>query len=99
MESFGKVREKIILFISLFYVAVYCIFVDICLKCVNFFIQFELHVPNPDVKQGSKTFQVDKSMVSVRKSEKVVHVEEFVPSVVEPSFGIGRIMYGLFEHR
>ena len=43
--------------------------------------------------------QVDKSMVSVRKSEKVVHVEEFVPSVVEPSFGIGRIMYGLFEHR
>ena len=51
------------------------------------------------MKQGPKTFQVDKSMVSVRKSEKVVHVEEFVPSVVEPSFGIGRIMYGLFEHR
>ena len=25
-------------------------------------------------------------------------VEEIVPSVVEPSFGIGRIMYALFEH-
>ena len=25
-------------------------------------------------------------------------VEEFVPSVVEPSFGIGRIMYSIFEH-
>merc|ERR1712133_14025 len=29
---------------------------------------------------------------------KTIHVEEFVPSVVEPSFGIGRIMYGIFEH-
>ena len=38
-------------------------------------------------------------MVTVKRFERVVHVEEFVPSVVEPSFGIGRIMYGLFEHR
>lgn len=38
-------------------------------------------------------------MVTIKRYEKVMHVEEFVPSVVEPSFGIGRIMYGLFEHR
>ena len=25
-------------------------------------------------------------------------VEQVVPSVIEPSFGIGRIMYALFEH-
>lgn len=25
-------------------------------------------------------------------------VEEIVPSVIEPSFGIGRIMYSIFEH-
>jgi len=25
-------------------------------------------------------------------------VEEFNPSVIEPSFGIGRVMYSLFEH-
>ena len=25
-------------------------------------------------------------------------VEEIVPSVVEPLFGVGRIMYALFEH-
>lgn len=25
-------------------------------------------------------------------------VEEFVPSVIEPSFGIGRIMYAMWEH-
>ncbi len=25
-------------------------------------------------------------------------VEEYVPSVIEPSFGIGRIMYAMWEH-
>jgi glycyl-tRNA synthetase (class II) len=25
-------------------------------------------------------------------------VEEYVPSVIEPSFGIGRIMYSVWEH-
>lgn len=25
-------------------------------------------------------------------------VEEVVPNVIEPSFGIGRIMYTIFEH-
>jgi glycyl-tRNA synthetase (class II) len=25
-------------------------------------------------------------------------VEEIVPSVIEPSFGIGRIMYSIWEH-
>ena len=27
-----------------------------------------------------------------------VSVEELVPSVIEPSFGIGRVMYSIFEH-
>lgn len=29
----------------------------------------------------------------------MISVEEFVPSVIEPSFGIGRIMYAIFEHK
>ena len=37
-------------------------------------------------------------MVTVKRYPKTLHVEEFVPSVVEPSFGIGRIMYAVFEH-
>lgn len=36
-------------------------------------------------------------MIEVKTQQKVVHVEEITPSVVEPSFGIGRIMYALFE--
>jgi len=36
-------------------------------------------------------------MVTVKQYEKTVHVEEYIPSVIEPSFGIGRVMYSLFE--
>lgn len=42
--------------------------------------------------------KLTKDMVSVKASSKTVHVEEIVPSVIEPSFGIGRIMYSLLEH-
>ena len=42
-------------------------------------------------------FDVTKEHFSVKKAEKTVHVEDVVPNVIEPSFGIGRIMYCLFE--
>ncbi len=41
---------------------------------------------------------ITKDMVNVKRSSKQVHVEKFVPSVIEPSFGIGRILYAIFEH-
>lgn len=48
---------------------------------------------------GGQTFQLTKEMVSgVKRYQKKVHVEEVTPSVIEPSFGIGRIMYAVFEH-
>ncbi|XP_050088159.1 glycine--tRNA ligase [Anopheles aquasalis] len=37
-------------------------------------------------------------LIAVKKTTKTVHVEEITPSVIEPSFGIGRIMYSLLEH-
>uniref|UniRef100_A0A8D8TT94 Glycine--tRNA ligase n=1 Tax=Cacopsylla melanoneura TaxID=428564 RepID=A0A8D8TT94_9HEMI len=46
----------------------------------------------------NKEFVLTKDMVSIKRSTKTVHVEEIIPSVIEPSFGIGRIMYSLFEH-
>ena len=33
-----------------------------------------------------------------KKYQKTFHVEEIIPSVIEPSFGIGRVMYAIFEH-
>ncbi|KAI8429503.1 hypothetical protein MSG28_000138 [Choristoneura fumiferana] len=43
-------------------------------------------------------FKLSANLVSVKKTEKTVHVEEIIPSVIEPSFGIGRILYCLLEH-
>ena len=50
-----------------------------------------------DLASG-KSVTISKDMVTVKKYQKTFHVEEFIPSVVEPSFGVGRIMYALFEH-
>ena len=42
--------------------------------------------------------QITKDMVTVKKESKKIYVEKIIPSVIEPSFGIGRIMYSIFEH-
>ncbi|XP_040287241.1 glycine--tRNA ligase [Bufo bufo] len=50
------------------------------------------------IETEGKTFQLTKDMVGVKKFQKTIHVEEIVPNVIEPSFGLGRIMYTVFEH-
>lgn len=43
-------------------------------------------------------FDVDSNLVKIAKVKRVEHVREFTPNVIEPSFGIGRIIYSIFEH-
>ena len=43
-------------------------------------------------------FKLNKNVLAIKRYQKTVHVEEIVPSVIEPSFGIGRIMYAIWEH-
>ncbi|XP_064084911.1 glycine--tRNA ligase-like isoform X1 [Macrobrachium nipponense] len=44
-------------------------------------------------------FKLTRSMVpAFKREQKKIHVEEIIPSVIEPSFGIGRIFYSLLEH-
>ncbi|WJX65962.1 glycine--tRNA ligase [Trifolium repens] len=45
-----------------------------------------------------KTVSINKNMVTIHKEIKKEHQRVIIPSVIEPSFGIGRIMYCLFEH-
>ncbi|WJX75100.1 glycine--tRNA ligase [Trifolium repens] len=45
-----------------------------------------------------KTVTINKNMVTIHKEIKKEHQRVFTPSVIEPSFGIGRIIYCLFEH-
>ncbi|XP_075536442.1 glycine--tRNA ligase [Dermacentor variabilis] len=51
-----------------------------------------------EVAVGDSKAMVTKDMVQVKRYQKTVHVDELVPGVIEPSFGIGRIMYAVFEH-
>lgn len=45
-----------------------------------------------------KAVVITKNMVSISIEKKKEHQRVFTPSVIEPSFGIGRIIYCLFEH-
>lgn len=50
------------------------------------------------VNVNGKDFTLDKSLIEIKRTSKTTHVEEFVPSVIEPSFGVGRVLYSLLEH-
>lgn len=61
------------------------------LICILLFSYYVINI-------GGAEFQLTPEMVSIKQQQKTIYVEEVIPSVVEPSFGIGRIMYALFEH-
>lgn len=43
--------------------------------------------------------EIDGELVKIAKVKRTEHIREFVPNVIEPSFGIGRIIYSIFEHQ
>lgn len=43
--------------------------------------------------------ELDSTFIAIEQRTKVEHVREYTPNVIEPSFGIGRIIYSIFEHR
>ncbi|XP_059446190.1 glycine--tRNA ligase, mitochondrial 1-like isoform X2 [Corylus avellana] len=45
-----------------------------------------------------KNVTIKKNMVTISREIKKEHQRVFTPSVIEPSFGIGRIIFCLFEH-
>ncbi|KAI1823389.1 glycyl-tRNA synthetase [Xylaria intraflava] len=47
--------------------------------------------------QGGKV-HIPKEFIEISQRTRVEYVREFVPNVIEPSFGIGRILYALLEH-
>jgi glycyl-tRNA synthetase len=51
-----------------------------------------------DGKATVDGFEITKDMLTWTKAGKKVHEIKFTPSVIEPSFGIGRILYSLLEH-
>jgi glycyl-tRNA synthetase len=47
---------------------------------------------------GLERVTLNKDLVDVVKRTRVENVREFTPNVIEPSFGVGRILYCLIEH-
>ncbi|KAL1809830.1 hypothetical protein ACET3Z_026820 [Daucus carota] len=45
-----------------------------------------------------KDVTIKMNMLTISKEKKKEHQRVFIPSVIEPSFGIGRIIYCLYEH-
>jgi len=60
-----------------------------------------LNIKNQMEKNGSATIiglSVPKEMLTFKTETKKVSGENIQPSVIEPSFGLGRIMYSILEH-
>ena len=47
---------------------------------------------------GGRSVQITREMLSLTTETKRVSERKYVPNVIEPSFGIGRIITGLWEH-
>lgn len=50
------------------------------------------------IVESGASFDVSAEQVSFKVEKKKVSGENFYPSVIEPSFGIGRLLYCLWEH-
>lgn len=50
------------------------------------------------IQVGGETLEIDPSLVSYDMVEEEVRGEEIVPHVIEPSFGIDRIVYTVMDH-
>ena len=56
----------------------------------------KIEVDVPGVGDGK--VEIDKDLVKIEKRIRVEHTREYTPNVIEPAFGIGRILYSLLEH-
>ena len=45
-----------------------------------------------------KDFTLTESHIAFDTITKTHHEEKYIPNVIEPSFGIGRVIYCIFEH-
>ena len=51
-----------------------------------------------NVNTGSKDVELDQKSVKFETYDQIQHEEKYTPHVIEPSYGLGRIMYCIFEH-
>lgn len=57
-----------------------------------------IEIPVPEISDGSGKASISKELLSIDYTTKIENIREYTPNVIEPSFGIGRILYSLLEH-
>jgi len=50
------------------------------------------------VRLEGESFEIDSSLVKIVTEEKKLTGRNYIPGVIEPSYGIGRILYAILEH-
>jgi len=78
--------------------AVYAILDALCLDDAAVAALEAALAADGEAKIGDGAFTVTSQMVKFTRKQKKIDVVKYMPSVIEPSFGIGRILYSLLEH-
>ena len=47
---------------------------------------------------GANNFVITKDLVTFETEQKTIYETKYTPSVIEPSYGVGRILYAILEH-
>ncbi len=55
-------------------------------------------IKTPALADGRTSVEISSDILSISRVTRSVNTREYTPNVIEPSFGIGRIMYSLLEH-
>lgn len=50
------------------------------------------------VPEMAEQVEISKDLISIVRRTRIENIREYIPNVIEPSFGIGRIFYSLLEH-
>ena len=56
----------------------------------------KIEVPVPEIAAGKVV--IEKDLITIEKRTKIENVREYTPNVIEPAFGIGRILASVIEH-
>jgi glycyl-tRNA synthetase len=50
------------------------------------------------IQAEGQDYELTKTEISIERVTVTEHIREYTPNVIEPSFGLGRILYSLLEH-
>ncbi|KAM4054526.1 anticodon binding domain-containing protein [Hirsutella rhossiliensis] len=57
-----------------------------------------ISVSTEELASGSSTVELSRDVCTIKRVTRVEKLRQYTPNVIEPSFGIGRIVYSLLEH-